>query len=69
MKYLFPVVFGVMSKEPKEDDGFARRSRQLVVFIWGTQSFSTDLPKMKSSYEQGSVVLPSTNKEPFLVTT
>ena len=69
MKYIFPVVFGVMSKEAKEDDGFTGRSRQLVVFIWGTQSFSTDLPKMKSSYEQGSVVLPSTNKEPFLVTT
>ena len=69
MKYIFPVVFGVMSKEAKEDDGFTGRSRQLVVFIWGTQSFSTDLPKMKSSFEQGSVVLPSTNKEPFLVTT
>ena len=69
MKYIFPVVFGVMSKEAKEEDGFTGRSRQLVVFIWGTQSFSTDLPKMKSSFEQGSVVLPSTNKEPFLVTT
>ena len=41
----FPVVFGVMNKEPKEDNGFTGRSRQLVVFIWGTQSFSTDLLK------------------------
>ena len=32
MKYLIPVVFGAMSEEPKEDDGFAGRSRQLVVF-------------------------------------
>ena len=51
MKYIFPVVFGVMSKEAKEDDGITGRSRQLVVFIWGTQSFSTDLPKMKSFFE------------------
>ena len=41
----FPVAFGVMNKEPKEDNGFTGRSRQLVVFIGGTQSFSTDLPK------------------------